>query len=314
MLSRLFTCPALPRLAHLLQSDRLPTRRECWGGAVHAGGCGPPTDCSACCFLFCGSNACQSCCDACTGLRAVLVPARCDRTCSLACCCCALRLPACLCIRLCTRLPALAHRAALCWPLLVLLPAQRDVPVLQPALLPPQGGQGVQAGGAGRGAGGRPPRVHALQNQVRGGGVGEGLSRGATPAAAPSLAFEHLRPVLPVCCLVSGKGTARRPLSCTCPRSDPHPPTTPTLPHRFKENKEGAVLCSQQLDREELDQFRAAVAEDYYFQVCVWGGGWGVGGVGGGGKHGCAPRHAEAAGKEGCCWGWPAQVFALTGA
>lgn len=32
------------------------------------------------------------------------------------------------------------------------------------------------------------------------------------------------------------------------------------------------MLCSQQLDREDLDQFRAAVAEDYYFQVCVWGG------------------------------------------
>ncbi|KAI7835337.1 hypothetical protein COHA_010761 [Chlorella ohadii] len=40
---------------------------------------------------------------------------------------------------------------------------------------------------------------------------------------------------------------------------------------KFKENKEGAVLCAQQLDREDLDQFRAAVAEDYYFQMFIDG-------------------------------------------
>ncbi|PSC72630.1 phagocytic receptor 1b [Micractinium conductrix] len=40
---------------------------------------------------------------------------------------------------------------------------------------------------------------------------------------------------------------------------------------KFKENKENAPLCTQHLDSEDLDQFRDAVAEDYYFQMLIDG-------------------------------------------
>lgn len=76
------------------------------------------------------------------------------------------------------------------------------------------------------------------------------------------------------CCQAAAKSCAR---PCPCPQ---------LLPPRFKENKEGAVLCAQQLDREDLDQFRAAVAEDYYFQV----GGRAAGHAGGEGVPGRAER------------------------
>lgn len=39
------------------------------------------------------------------------------------------------------------------------------------------------------------------------------------------------------------------------------------VPRRFREDKQSAVLCTQNLDSEDLDDFRDAVAEDYYFQV-----------------------------------------------
>ena len=51
---------------------------------------------------------------------------------------------------------------------------------------------------------------------------------------------------------------------------------------KFREDKEAAPLCTQHLDSDDLDQFRDAVAEDYYFQVGAWVGGW-VGGLPGGG-------------------------------
>ena len=203
MLSRLFTCPALPRLAHLLQSDRLPTQRECWGGAVHAGGCGPPTDCSASCVLFCGSNACQSCCDACAELRAVLVPvlvpARCGRTCSLACCCCAPRPPACL--HLLTKLPSAGLGSSF-------FLRSETYQYFNLPFCHPKEGKEYKPEGLGEVLEG--DRLVSTPYKIK--CVGVGWARGRAVVRRLQLhhrlAFEHLRPALPLCCLVSGKGAA----------------------------------------------------------------------------------------------------------
>ena len=56
---------------------------------------------------------------------------------------------------------------------------------------------------------------------------------------------------------------------------------------KFREDKEAAPLCTQHLDSDDLDQFRDAVAEDYYFQVGAWVGGWVGGWVAWWGVGGC---------------------------
>jgi len=47
----------------------------------------------------------------------------------------------------------------------------------------------------------------------------------------------------------------------------PLPALPPARCRRFKESKENEVLCSQHLNTEQIESFRAAVSEDYYFQV-----------------------------------------------